>query len=162
MIILKAEHFHIPRSHPSSWFLHRYRVATHLLSILLFVNFIIIIVYSALLGREDVKGIYHAFNIILFVFWGLLFLFMLFTPFWARATHAPTGVFLTFLVSLCPLYKFYVVIEFHLPGFYLDITSDTLLAYSYHLPRIEIPARHVKLGTEQHGCVPRSMVSLFA
>lgn len=112
MIILKAEHFHLPRTNPSRWLLHRYRIATHLISILLFIDLIIIIVYSVMLGGRDsnssngneneIKGLYHTFIIILFVFWSLLFLFMLFTPFWARVTHAPTGLFLTLLVSNLP------------------------------------------------------------
>lgn len=108
MIILKAEHFHLPRTNPSRWLLHRYRIAIHLLSILLLVNLIITIVYSALLGNtksssksEEVKGLWHTYNIVLFIFWSLLFLFMIFTPFWARVTHVPTGLFLTLLVSLC-------------------------------------------------------------
>lgn len=103
MIILKAEHFHLPRSHPSSWLLTRYRIAVHVLSVLLFAAFIIAIIYSALLGREDVKGMFHAYTILMFVFWASLVLFMLFTPFWARETRAATGMFLLFLVSSRPV-----------------------------------------------------------
>lgn len=117
LIILKSEHFHVPFIHPSAWLLRRYQIATHSISVLLLAAFVLSIVYASLLGKNASTGnsigiggetegharaLWHAFDIVLFVFWGIFAVFMIFTPFWARASKAATGMFLLLLVSNCP------------------------------------------------------------
>lgn len=100
MVILKAEHLHLPQAHPSSRRMKQHRLAIHLLSILLFAALVVAIVDTALMGgRRNVTGIFRAYVILLFIFWSLLIFSMLCTPLLARETRTSTGLFLLLLVS---------------------------------------------------------------
>lgn len=108
LVILKAEHFNVPHTLPNAYFIHRWRIFTWWLFTPTFMLplFIIPIVYSALIGRQDIRGLWHAWNIIGFIYTACFFIWSLTTPIvqdwfgrlW-NGTHTPTGVWLTFLVS---------------------------------------------------------------
>lgn len=100
LILLKSEHFHISRSHPSWFLLRRYQLFTQLLSIPLIAALIVIIVYAALLKNgNNVSDLWRTFDILLFIWWGAFVLWMILTPFWARENKAITGMFILLLVS---------------------------------------------------------------